>query len=152
MTHQPDQSTFAPNWETRFGRLRNDWLNSFARLELEICNSLSRLSGERFSKNKPLSQRVDELASLKPSPTCSHAAAAKLKDLAADCERLSSMRASIVHSVMVEGRRMGTPAALFQNVFEAARDVPIYLVMTVDDFISTRQAVVRLTQQLKALS
>jgi hypothetical protein len=152
MTHQPDQSTFARSWEIRFLPLRNEWLNCFAQLELEICRSLSRLSGERFSRNKRLSQRVAELASLKPSSFCSKTAANTLKELVGECERLATIRASIVHAVMIPGECEGAPAALFHNVFEAARDVPTYLTMTSDDFDRTRKAVVRLTQQLRALS
>ena len=152
MTHEADQSTFVPTWESQFVPLRNEWLNCFAQLELEICRSLSRLSRERFSKGKCISQRVTELASLKPSSICSTAASKKLKELAGEFEGLASIRASIVHASMIPGDREGAPAALFHNVFEAARDVPNYLTMTSEDFDRTRKAVFHLTQQLRTLS
>ena len=144
MTDQPLAAAFGTRPSQSFATARNDWLNAFARLELEIGRCIHRVSETSEERGRPLAQRLKTLAATKASPRCSKAETSRLPDLCAASEQLLSLRASLVHSIMVEGRRENEPVAFFQNVSEALAQTTLYHVFSNEDFERTRKEVTTL--------
>ena len=134
-----------------FAVARSDWLNAIARLELEIGACLARVSGG-CERGMTLSQRLNALAAIKPSHRCSKADVEKLASLKNECEPLLRLRASIVHSEMMEGCLGTEPVAFFQNVADARAGIPLYAVLTAAEFERTQKAIRALAQKFAAIS
>jgi hypothetical protein len=147
MTHQPQPSAFATNNDPSFAQLRNDWLNAFARLELEVRRCIQQVTGEPYERGTALGQCLKSLAGSKASASCSKALIAKLPELCAACRKVLHLRATIVHSAMVEGRRDNQPVALFQNLEDALAGTRTYTVLNAVDFDRTRKELLSLQQR-----
>lgn len=135
-----------------FAGARNDWLNAFGHLELETRKCLVRVAGKDSDRGTPLSQRLCTLAGTPASPRCSKVDAAKLSALKEACEPLLRLRASIVHSVMAEGYLGAEPVAFFQNLADVTANVPVFTVLTAQEFERTRKDVLTLARQFAAIS
>jgi hypothetical protein len=149
MTHSPPSAAFAPavaDDNVDFAVERSRWLDTFAQAETIVCRALLKFSsGDNKSS---FCQRLKDLAALKPSPSLSKDSASFLQSLPAEMDRYLRIRAAMVHSSLNIGQQNGRPAALFQNVSDAARDTPIFLVMTMEDFNSSRVGLDRIADRL----
>jgi hypothetical protein len=150
MTAQSPQSDFCVNQSScrEFETHRSQWLDAFAQFETAVCRCLMRVCGEQDLRKVPLASRLQKLDGAKPSPNLSKSNASNLQKISGSSAELLTMRAWIVHSTMSVGQRDGHSAALFRNADDAARGLPIYLVMTRADFETSLKDLRSRTSQL----
>ena len=152
MTAQPPASQFDSNGAAIFACARSDWLDDFSQLELAVRKCEERFNPARFPRGTPLSQRLPALAALKPSSSCSNDTLERLQKAVRACEAFLPLRASIVHSTLKTGKRGKSKVAIFQNSCDAVHGVPLYAVMTEEDFVRTGRVLRGLASEFTGLS
>jgi len=151
MTAQAPRRDFDADLAIMFATARSEWLDAFSRLEIAVLKCSERRGLAPAARGTPLRQRIAELRSIKASPDCARAIVDKLGKVTGSIEKLLPLRATIVHSALLTGKRDGTPVALFQNVLDAASGTPTYLVTTLEDLDRGRKQLAELTASLDSI-
>ena len=151
MTVELHRSVFVADSTNLLAAARSNWLDAFGNLEIAVIRCARRNGAKPHPKGTAFKQRLTELASLKPSPTLSKKNLANLQTLIQECLIFLPLRATIVHSSMQVGQKMGIDVALFQNAVDAADDTPCYVVLNEVDLTRGQNALNRLTQRFDTL-
>jgi hypothetical protein len=135
MSEMPSKEEFSSRTPLgdNFCSLRNDYLDLFAELETVLFRVAKRAQ-VHLPESAPMHQRLEGLASAKPSHQLSKVSAEKLHELSAAIHCQLRIRNFIVHSVMSSGSNGPSKSAIFQNAVDRSLGFPFYLVMTADDF------------------
>lgn len=151
MTAMLRQSGFEISRTTVFASARSDWLDRFSRLEVSVMRCADQFSSKPLPRGMPLSQRLARITSLTTSSAGSPEVLKKLQMLADECLELLPRRATIIHSTMKVGKCDGTDVALFQNGVDVAANLPVYVVMTEEDFVVDQRVLQSLTDRFSSL-
>jgi hypothetical protein len=152
MTSQPSSTEFdcrsngsGPDFHVQ----RSRWLDAFAALEIEVCKWMIYFECDQDARTTSLSTRLAHLGKVKQSSKLSTNQVPVLAELAKSFASVLATRASLAHGVLVQGTKGTEPAALFHNAADAAHGLPIFLVLTNEDFEASLQDVRRLATKVR---
>jgi hypothetical protein len=135
--------------EQSFKIARSDILDAFAELESEVITLLVRFNGDAGCPTRPLAQKLESLAGLKPAPSLSKKRKAEIAAVIDEIKTLLGVRADIVHSRLqiVPGP---TPSALFPNAADANSPYPQARLMTRENMAGLEDQVRKIAGRLRA--